>query len=78
MTTRKCDSCKKILEKEPYYSIGEIDYTVPGASFSRLVVYKGKNFRTKETRKESWVNYADLDFCEACWKKLEFMKWVKK
>ncbi len=78
MITRRCDSCKKMLEKEPYYSIGEIEYTIPGSSFNRLVVYKGKGSSTKETRKESWVNYADLDFCEACWNKLEFSKWVKK
>ena len=54
MIIRKCNSCKKLLEKEPYYSIGEIDYTIPGASFGRLIVSRGKRSRTKETRKESW------------------------
>ena len=78
MTIRKCNNCKKILDKEPYYTIGEIEYTIPGASFVRLVTYKGKDSCSKETRKESWVNYADLHFCEACWKKLEFSKWVKE
>jgi len=78
MTTRKCDNCKKILEKEPYYSVGEIEYTIPGSSFGRLIVSKSKGSQTKETRKESWVNYVDLDFCEACWKKSGFSKWVKK
>ena len=77
MTTRKCDSCKKILDKERYYTIGEIEYTIPGTSFSRLVIHKSKDCWTKETRKESWVSYADLDFCEACWEKLKFSKWVK-
>ena len=78
MIIKKCNNCKKILEKEPHYTIGEIQYTIPGASLSRLVIYKGKSSRTKETRKESWVSYADLDFCVACWEKLKFSGWVKK
>ncbi len=78
MNTKKCNSCKKILEKEPYYTVGEIEYTIPGASFTKLIKCKSENYSTKEKRKESWISYSDLDFCEACWKKTGFSKWVKK
>jgi hypothetical protein len=75
---KKCNGCKKILEKEPHYTIGDIEYTIPGGSFKRLILSKDKTSQTKRVTKESWVDYADLDFCERCWKKLAFSKWVKK
>ena len=78
MNIKKCNGCKKLLEKEPYYTIGEIEYTIPGASFKRLMLSQGKLQKKKEVLKESWVDYSDLDFCERCFQKHGFSKWIRK
>lgn len=78
MNIKKCNGCKKLLENEPYYTIGEIAHTVPGTSYVRMVLRTDKHSKVKEKREESWVDYSDLDFCESCWKKHDFNKWVRR
>ena len=78
MIIKKCNGCKKLLEKEPYYTIGEIAYTTPKSSYIRMILRTDKHSKVKEKRKESWVDYSDLDFCESCWEKHGFKKWVHK
>lgn len=79
MNIKKCDECKKILDNIPYYTIEGIQFTLPNSKFIRFHLEdRDSEYNEENTVKESWLEYSDLDFCEDCWKKLDFDKYLKK
>jgi len=75
MRTKICDECKKGINKEPYYSIGELSYTDPQDRFTRVSFERGESSTRTVEDYHSYVDYRDLDFCVACWDKLPFKKY---
>lgn len=80
MRIQRCDGCGKILNKQmdKFYSIPDISFHSPGDESIRLILDKQGDNNKVETHKnlESWTNYCDLDFCEACFDKLRIKKFI--
>ena len=68
MIIRKCNNCGEVIhEDQPYYSIRDISYTIPGSNFTRLVREFGEQNYNESLQNESWTSWPDLDFCPPCW-----------
>lgn len=77
MRIKFCDECKKSMDKEPYYTIGELSYTNPEDKFTRISFDKGESQEKTVEDYQSYVDYRDLDFCAVCWDKLPFKKYLE-
>ena len=77
MRARICDECKKSIDNESYYTIGEVSYTDPDDKFTRVSFSKGESSERTAEDYHSYVDYRDLDFCATCWDKLPFKKYLE-
>ena len=80
MRIDKCDGCNKLLDRktDAFYSICEITKHIPDSHYSRMVITKhGESNEDINQITESWVNYLDIDLCEACWEKESIKRFVK-
>ena len=80
MQISRCDKCNKILDKKTdrFYSVGEISFSAPGDSVTRVVFDKSIACDSQSVHVESWTNYADLDICTDCWGTFEIWKYARK
>jgi len=78
MNIKKCNTCGKILDRnvDIIYTIGEISKHLPKSLFTRLVISKSENTENINQIQESWVDYSDIDLCEGCWEKSDFIKYT--
>jgi len=77
MRTRACDECKKSIDKEPYYTIGELSHTDPQDKYTSVSFDQGESHSKTIRDYHSYVDYRDLDFCVICWDKLPFKKYLE-
>ncbi len=70
-----CDECNKKLNKnkDPYYSI-EVTREMPKIKFYEV---KMKGYDNKYEVNESWTTFQSIEFCDECWKKIEFERYLK-
>ena len=78
-TIRKCDQCQKVIDNEPFYTIGDIDYTVPGSNGSRLIRKDVGNESSSESiETQSWTSWDSNHFCKLCFETGPYAKLAPK